>query len=140
MKKARRDHLVEEAAFDLTPMIDVVMLLIVFFMLTAQFAASMRSPLDLPRQPGDNSPDSEHTLILEINREGAYVVDSQQVSLETVIQTVTAAQRNASSLDLVVRADRAASAADLNRLAMELAKAGVRTWSLATSGEAAGER
>ena len=42
------------AAFDLTPMIDVVLqLIIIFFMYTTQFAQVMRSELDLPQETGE---------------------------------------------------------------------------------------
>lgn len=138
MKKRRRDHLVEEAAFDLTPMIDVVMLLIVFFMLTAQFAASMRAPLDLPRLRGETASESEHSLIIELTREGTYKLDSQPVELATIIRTVQSDLATLPSLDVIVRADRLADAAGVNSLASELTKVGVRSWSLATTGESGG--
>lgn len=138
--KQRRDNLVEEAAFDLTPMIDVVMLLIVFFMLTAQFAASMRTPLDLPRQSGENTPQSEHSLVIELTREGEYRIESKSVDVDRIIQIVAADLRRSASLDVVIRADRQAKAIHLNRLARELTKAGVRSWSIATTGYAEATR
>jgi biopolymer transport protein ExbD len=42
----------EDATFDLTAMIDVVLLLIIFFMLTSQFAATDRAAVELPAQKG----------------------------------------------------------------------------------------
>jgi biopolymer transport protein ExbD len=138
--KQRRDNLVEEAAFDLTPMIDVVMLLIVFFMLTAQFAASMRTPLDLPRQSGENTAESDHALVIELTREGQYRIETRPVEIERIVQLVAADLRRSESLDVVIRADRQAKAIHLNRLARELTRAGVRTWSIATTGYAEAKR
>lgn len=134
---ASRDNMVEEAAFDLTPMIDVVMLLIVFFMLTAQFAATMRSPLDLPRQAGETLPEARDTLVIEITRSGEYKVESAIVERDRLLQIVAAdlKQSGGRQLDIVVRADRACPARFLNRLAAELSKLGVRSWKLSTAGE-----
>lgn len=134
---ASRDNMVEEAAFDLTPMIDVVMLLIVFFMLTAQFAATMRSPLDLPRQAGETLPEARDTLVIEITRTGDYKVESAIVERDRLLQIVAAdlKQSRGGQLDIVVRADRSCPARFLNRLASELSKLGVRSWKLSTAGE-----
>jgi biopolymer transport protein ExbD len=134
---ASRENMVEEPAFDLTPMIDVVMLLIVFFMLTAQFAATMRSPLDLPRQAGETLPEARDTLVIEITRTGEYKVESAIVERDRLLQIVAAdlKQSGGRQLDIVVRADRACPARFLNRLASELSKLGVRSWKLSTAGE-----
>lgn len=134
---ASRDNMVEEAAFDLTPMIDVVMLLIVFFMLTAQYAATMRSPLDLPRQAGETLPEARDTLVIEITRAGEYKVESAIVERDRLLQIVAAdlKQSGGRQLDIVVRADRACPARFLNRLASDLSKLGVRSWKLSTAGE-----
>ena len=43
----------KEIVFDLTNFIDVVLLLIIFFMLTAQFAKSEQAEMDLPKEKGD---------------------------------------------------------------------------------------
>ena len=139
--RARHDNMVEEAAFDLTPMIDVVMLLIVFFMLTAQFAATMRSPLDLPRQAGEALPESRETLVIELTRTGEYRIESDEVSRDRLMQVVAAdlKQARGSGLDIVVRADRACSARHLNTLAAELSRLGVRSWRVSTSGEGAAQ-
>ena len=134
---ASRDNMVEEAAFDLTPMIVVVMLLIVFFMLTAQYAATMRSPLDLPRQAGETLPEARDTLVIEITRAGEYKVESAIVERDRLLQIVAAdlKQSGGRQLDIVVRADRACPARFLNRLASDLSKLGVRSWKLSTAGE-----
>ena len=46
---ADRRHL----AVEITPMIDVVFLLIIFFMVTARFARDTRAELNLPQEKGE---------------------------------------------------------------------------------------
>lgn len=140
---SRHDNMVEEAAFDLTPMIDVVMLLIVFFMLTAQFAATMRAPLDLPREAGDTLPEAQDAVVIELTKDGEYKIESDLVSTDRLLQLVAADIKRAGSkrgLDIVVRADRRCAASHLNRLAAELSKLGVRSWKLSTAGDDGGAR
>jgi biopolymer transport protein ExbD len=133
---SRRDNMVEEAAFDLTPMIDVVMLLIVFFMMTAQFAASMRSSIDLPREAGANLVEARHSIEIELTRQGEYRIEGDVVSSDRLLQLVGADLRRSKKeeLEIVVRADRNTSASHLNALARELGKLGIRSWKLSTAG------
>lgn len=132
----------EEAGFDLTPMIDVTMLLIIFFAFTAQFTRSLATPMDLPREQGE-SPSANaapKSLVIDITREGVYRIMGQDLSLEWVVQTVASDVRRAGGaekIDIIVRADRSASAQHLNNLAAALTRAGVRTWKFATAQEGA---
>ena len=52
MSRRRAEH--PFAPADLTPMVDVVFLLIVFFILVSQLARTERSPIELPALPADS--------------------------------------------------------------------------------------
>lgn len=124
--------------FDMTPMIDVVLQLIIFFMFTNQFGQLTRTEVILPEEPGEQEvAPAKPDLVIDINREGLLLVDSRQVSIEEAAQIAAAEVErvggDGSSVDVLIRADRDAGASVLNRLAGELAKAGVRRWKLATS-------
>ena len=75
-----------EASFDLTPMIDVIFLLIIFFMLSSQFASTEARPVDLPREPGMETvaTEAEVKLLIDIDREGAYSVMGEPATLESL--------------------------------------------------------
>jgi biopolymer transport protein ExbD len=123
--------------FDTTPMIDVVLQLIIFFMYTSQFSRMVRTPVDLPSEPGEKQRAEAHPpLSLDVNRDGRYLVDGREVPLEEFARMIQVEIHNAgdpASLELLVRADRSAPALAINRLAERLALLGVRTWQLATS-------
>lgn len=123
---------------DITAMIDVVFLLIIFFMTTAQFAKLTRTDIDLPRERGEQqaAPD-ESGLVINIDERGEIVVASRTVSFDELEQIVRGElrkdpQRPASQLKLLLRADRAAAAASLNRVVHLLESLGVGTARLAT--------
>jgi biopolymer transport protein ExbD len=129
----------QTASFDLTPMIDVVLLLIIFFTLTSQFAKTQQAPMDLPREKGEKAPpDKPASLVIDLNREGKFSVLGTEADLPSVTRMVEGEVLRAGDseqLDLVIRAHRECPAVFLNRLAESLAKIGVRNWKLATAGE-----
>jgi biopolymer transport protein ExbD len=127
----------EEASFDLTPMIDVILLLIIFFMLSSQFAQSELRPVDLPRETGQKSASPTATkVVIDMDREGRLSVLGRAVDLEdldTVISVPEAAPDDSAEIDVIVRADRGGSAASLNRLSEALVAMGIGRWRLATN-------
>ena len=128
-----------DASFDLTPMIDVILLLIIFFMLSSQFATSELRPVDLPRQEGAAPPSESASakLVIDVDRAGNYSILGERMSLDALAIRIGAAQGSTGTRHsgIVVRADRAAGAAALNRLAERLAKAKIANWSLAVAPE-----
>ncbi len=129
-----------EATFDLTNMIDVILLLIIFFMLSAQFARSNQSPMDLPREKGeDPGAENELSMVVDLGRDGSLGLAGEKVELDRLVQMVAGdAARlgtKADTLEITIRADRTCSAGHLNALVAALARTGVRRWKLATAGE-----
>ncbi|HLO39808.1 MAG TPA: biopolymer transporter ExbD [Phycisphaerales bacterium] len=127
-----------EAGFDLTPMIDIVLLLIVFFTMTAHFARTSGTPVDLPKQPGEvTEKTSDHQIIIDIDSRGGYVLLGRLLPLTDISSQVKSeVERIGGSPDVLIRADRKCPSMHLNRLAVALASAGVRQWKLATAGAA----
>jgi biopolymer transport protein ExbD len=129
-----------EAHFDLTPMIDVVLLLIIFFTLTAQFARTLKTPMTLPEEHGSGSPDQSQTaVVVDLTKEGELRLATQPITLEGFLQVIAADLKRAGgngsqTFDLTVRVDRACPAVHLNALAGALTQVGVRNWKIATAG------
>lgn len=122
----------KDASFDLTPMIDVLLLLIVFFMMTSQFTRTQLKPVDLPREEGEQAAKaSPHTIFLDLDSQGRLFALGLPVRMEELGRALGAVKP--SEADIVVRADRECAAAHLNRLAESLASLGIRNWKLATA-------
>lgn len=129
-----------ESGFDLTSMIDITMLLIVFFMMTAQFSKTLDTPLDLPKQRGETkAPDAPHTLVIDLTTDGSFMLQGSKTDLDGVLQAVKSDLRKATEtqnqLEVTVRADQRTSAKYLNQLASGLRAIGVRDWRLATQAQ-----
>ena len=116
-------------ALDMTPMIDIVFQLLIFFLTTAQMADRSRTDIDLPREQGEQRATSESTgLIINLAADGTIVVGERTVDLnelETVAEgVVSRAENDAATLQPLVRADRNTSAELLNEVLRRLERAG----------------
>ncbi len=123
---------------EVTPMIDVVFVLIIFFMTTAQFARMTRAELALPLELGeqDRAP-QEAGLVINITREGEIIVTDQSFDLAALEQLVREeiqlhADRPPQQLKLLIRADKNADSARLNQVVRLLQSLDVGSARLAT--------
>ncbi|MCA9278698.1 MAG: biopolymer transporter ExbD [Phycisphaeraceae bacterium] len=126
----------------MTPMIDVVLQLIIFFMYTAQYTQATRTPMDLPDEPGEEVGDIERNVItIEVMLNGTIMVDQQTITLDTLMQKVQVEITDLGSpesLEILIRAHRDCPSATINAIAVRLAELGVRSWSLGTSDQGGG--
>jgi biopolymer transport protein ExbD len=79
---------------EITPMVDVVFLLIIFFMTAARFAQETRAQLDLPREAGEQQERGEEAgLVINIERDGTIIVGRRKLPLERLDQVVRGQMR-----------------------------------------------
>ena len=133
LSRTRPSH---DAPFDLTAMVDIVLLLIIFFTFTTQFAALTGTPLDLPNEKGEEISLSAKakTLIVDLTSTGQLIVLGRPISSEAfAVMAKRERELAGEALEIVIRADRNASASHLNAIASALAAQNVRTWKLATA-------
>lgn len=128
-----------EATFDLTNMIDVVLLLIIFFMLTAQFAKSNERPMDLPKERGSEAPmEGGLAMSVSLDKDGTITVMEERMASDRLVQLIASdarrGGRTVGEMEITIRADRACPASHLNALVTDLARVGVKKWKLATGG------
>lgn len=138
MRLGNQDAHVE--SFDLTPMIDVVLLLIIFFMLSSRFADATLTAQDLPAEKGEAAPEDLPKVTFDLDKDGNLFVAAKPATFEDVAALVRPL-RDAASPEgslVVIRADRRCLALHLNRLAAELSANGIRDWAFTTQPEPSG--
>ncbi|MAY35011.1 MAG: biopolymer transporter ExbD [Spongiibacteraceae bacterium] len=74
----RRQKL-EEVSVNLTPLIDVVFLLLIFFMVSTTFTKESRLTLELPEASGDPAPQEVVPLEVIVDAQGQYMVNDLTV-------------------------------------------------------------
>lgn len=105
------------AGINVTPLVDVVLVLLIILMVTAQYAAEKDSiPMDLPKaQTGDNAV-IPSTLSVSIDKDGHYFLDAQQLTLEQMRERVRAAYKKDNETRAVIAADGRVSHAEVIRV------------------------
>jgi biopolymer transport protein ExbD len=68
----------ELPALNLTPLIDIVFLLLIFFMVTTSFSRETRLPVSLPEASGSAENAAESIEVL-VDREGGYAINGRRL-------------------------------------------------------------
>ncbi|MEW6594575.1 MAG: biopolymer transporter ExbD [Thermodesulfobacteriota bacterium] len=98
------EHVAEKKSLDLTPMLDVVFLLLIFFMLTSIFARPML-PVDLP-EAESASPAPEKGVAIAIRADGALFLDERPVEPNGIRAAVAARFAAGESREVSLHADQ----------------------------------
>ncbi len=122
--------------FDMTPMIDVVFQLLIFFLFTSRFTETVRTPMDLPPQSGDGAIDQPADLIVEVLAKGTLLIDGEPTTLagfEARLETLILEFGDPSLVEVLVRADQTARSGSVNEVVSIMAARDVRLWRLGTA-------
>lgn len=104
-----RPHRREPPDINLTPLIDVVFLLLIFFMVSTTFKEDARLRIELPEAQGEPMTVEEpRVLALTIDRAGRFYVDDRMVvdtKPETLKKAIAGTLGEETDLPVVVKAD-----------------------------------
>jgi biopolymer transport protein ExbD len=125
MRKLKRRNQ-EPEDFQMAPMIDMVFLLLVFFMTVASVAKSQKVvELDLPESEESKIPeDASDRGILSVDAEGNFYIGDQIRSLEDVKAAISSSIRANPELRVQVRADQNTEYEAVRKLLKTAAEAG----------------
>ena len=118
---------------DMTPMIDVTFLLLIFFLVSAQMAARSRGEVRLPVQAGEAQADAGTAgLVVLVQADGSMLVGDRPIDAPRLTAMAREIVQRGGGMAPVIRADRDAPAAALNAVAHALQAGGLPTFRLAT--------
>ena len=126
-----------EASVELTPLIDVVLLLLIFFMVSTSFVRESRLGIELPGATGEPGDMDSAAVEVSVRRDGTYRVNGKSVSgnsLPDLLAAIVEAGEGspAGAVGLVIAAD-ARSTHQAVVMALDAARqAGLRRVSLLT--------
>lgn len=98
----------EEVSLNLTPLIDVVFLLLIFFMVTTTFTKESHITIDLPVANGEESQPPAGELEVLVSQDGHYFINGQPLidnSQKTLSQALIQQTRDRADKPLVIAAD-----------------------------------
>lgn len=88
----RPGHQEESVEVNLTPLIDVVFLLLIFFMVSTTFDRHAKMKVSLPEASASFEQTQEKSLVLTVDAKGNYYINDRQVintTLDTLKQALT---------------------------------------------------
>lgn len=98
----------EEIDLNLTPLIDVVFLLLIFFMVSTTFEKTAKLKVDLPEASAQAVQQSENKIVIGIDAKGRYYINDRQL-VNTQTKTLKMALMKVSGdnkqMPIVLRAD-----------------------------------
>jgi biopolymer transport protein ExbD len=107
-----RRHRRDEVGVNLTPLIDVVFLLLIFFMVSTTFTRETQLSIDLPEASGQPQETTDERIEILIDESGSYrvngqpLVDSRLRTLQAAIYKISAGD---TTLPMIITADAQAA-------------------------------
>jgi len=104
------------AGINVTPLVDVVLVLLIILMVTAQYAAEKDAiPMDLPKAAsGDTAVPS--TLSVSIDKDGKFFLNAEQLDIEQLRGRIRAAHTKDNDIRAVIAADGRVSHAEVVKI------------------------
>ena len=98
----------DEPEVNLTPLIDVVFLLLIFFMVSTTFEHQSRIQIELPEATASPEEVEEESLEIVIDAQGRYFIGEEQVvntELKTLKSAISKAVGDRGTVPVTIRAD-----------------------------------
>ena len=120
----RRSRPSDAADVDMTPMLDIVFIMLIFFIVTAVFLDE--TGMDFTEPPENDAPSTlPPALLVSLDAEDRVVIDGRRVALSRVAPSVEALRATAPNRTVVLSADAQASVAAVVRIKDDLDRADV---------------
>lgn len=106
MLRTKRDH---ELEVNITPLIDVVFLLLIFFMVSTTFQRESEITIELPESSGDVAESEKKVIEISIDSQGRYFVNQRRIKdsdIKTLKKAITITRGDAKEPKLIISADK----------------------------------
>ncbi|HUT77393.1 MAG TPA: biopolymer transporter ExbD [Polyangia bacterium] len=89
---------------NITPLVDVMLVLLVIFMVTATYIVAQSIPVDLPE--AGTGEEVVTTLAITITEDGTYYLDGQRVDEARIKQTISRTRQDNPDVRVIIAADK----------------------------------
>jgi biopolymer transport protein ExbD len=96
----------DDSTLDMTPLVDVVFLLIIFFMLSTTFIVVPGLKIDLPKAASRMIEVEKHKVVLSVDKNGGLYFDQDHVDKETMFRLLRRAASENPGMLVLVKGDR----------------------------------
>ncbi len=106
MLRTKRD---KDLEVNITPLIDVVFLLLIFFMVSTTFQRESEITIELPESSGDVAETNKKVIEVSIDNQGRYFVNQRRLKstdLKTLKKAISITRGDAKEPKLIISADK----------------------------------
>jgi biopolymer transport protein ExbD len=106
-RKRNRQEEADKADIDLTPMLDVVFIMLIFFIVTASFVKEQTINVNVPdpsQAETPPNPDSPESILISVSAQDEITIDGRRVDLRAVRSLVAQKKAESPESSVVVRA------------------------------------
>ena len=99
----------KEPDLNLTPLIDVVFLLLIFFMVSTTFERESEISIELPESSGEIAESNKKVIEISIDNQGRYFINKRQVKsndIKTLKRAIEIVRADAKDPKLIISADK----------------------------------
>lgn len=133
--KFNRKAKIEKGKLDITPLVDVVLQLLIFFMLSSSFVMQSGIKINLPDSKHKEQPQEKENITISITRESLIFLDETKMLLPELKEAFTKNIQKNPNIILIIRADANVTHGRVVEI-MDLAKqSGLNKISIATQTE-----
>ena len=124
----------EETQIDISPLIDCVFILLIFFIVTTRFIDEKGIEVDKPQPSSSANSDSEsENLVFTVTEKGKILLDNTEMTLTAVQTAVERATRKKEDAPVIVQAEAAAPSGTLDKVSDAAKLGGALSVSLANA-------
>lgn len=98
----------QQVVLDLTPLIDCIFQLLIFFLLTASFITTPNLNVELPKASAKAAASESRDLMVVITREGKLQYEKEQVTPDQLMAKLKALYKERPEARILIQADRKA--------------------------------
>ena len=106
MLRTKRD---KDLELNITPLIDVVFLLLIFFMVSTTFQRESEITIELPESSGDIAETDKKVIEISIDNQGRYFVNQRRLKdsdIKTLKKAISITRGDAKEPKLIISADK----------------------------------
>ena len=132
MARKRKKEEIEEPGIDLTPMLDVVFIMLIFFIVTTSFVKE--SGIDVSR-PGAATAEKKEkaSILVAIDKNGGVWIDKRKIDVRSVRANIERLHAESPEGTVVVQADEGSNTGVLVKVMDQIRMAGVSNISVAAT-------
>lgn len=121
---------------NMTPLIDIMLVLLIIFMMTSSIAVESGVDIGLPQTTSETSPREKSAVVISLDNTGSIAVQGKTTAIEKLQEALSMAIRETKCPMVVLEGDRGANLGKVIQIMDTARAAGARKFSIAAEQQA----